>query len=166
MGDLFMLDKDMYYIKKLKNQLIHIFNMVMKTEEQAVKEMAQADELSVSEIHTLVAVGRKEPKTMGTIAQDLLINVSTLSIAVSKLEGKGFVRRIRDDADRRIVRIVLTKKGREALDVHERFYYRIVDAAIRDMDQEEKRVLIRSMDHLLSFFESQIKPAKQEEPVG
>ena len=54
-----------------------------------MKETAESGELSVSEIHTLVAVGRRAPKTMSTIAQDLLINVSTLSIAINKLEKKG-----------------------------------------------------------------------------
>ena len=110
-----------------------------------MKETADSGELSVSEIHTLVAVGRHTPKTMSTIAQDLLINVSTLSIAINKLEKKGFVVRIRDDADRRIVRISLTEKGRAALERHEQFYYRIVDEAIRDMDNQQKRVLVRSM---------------------
>ena len=54
-----------------------------------MKETAESGELSVSEIHTLVAVGRRAPKTMSTIAQDLLINVSTLSIAINKLEKIG-----------------------------------------------------------------------------
>ena len=67
-----MLDKDVYYVKKLKQQMLSIFNMVMKTEEMAMKETAESGELSVSEIHTLVAVGRRAPKTMSTIAQDLL----------------------------------------------------------------------------------------------
>ena len=116
-----MLDKDVYYVKKLKQQMLSIFNMVMKTEELAMKETADSGELSVSEIHTLVAVGRHTPKTMSTIAQDLLINVSTLSIAINKLEKKGFVVRIRDDADRSIVRISLTEKGRAALERHEQF---------------------------------------------
>ncbi len=157
-----MLDKDMYYVKKLKKQLLNIFNMVLKTEEQAMRETAESSELSVSEIHTLVAVGRRLPKTMSTIAQELLINVSTLSIAVNKLEKKGFVKRIRDDDDRRIVRISLTEKGREALERHELFYFRVVDEALRDMDNEQKRLLVRSLDHMLEFFSSQLSSCQTE----
>ena len=79
----------MYYVKKLKKQLLSMLNMVIKTEEHAMRESAEDSELSVSEMHTLVAVGRKSPKTMSSIAQELLINVSTLSIAINKLEKKG-----------------------------------------------------------------------------
>lgn len=152
-----MLDKDVYYVKKLKQQMLSIFNMVLKTEELAMKETAENNELSVSEIHTLVAVGRHAPKTMSTIAQELLINVSTLSIAINKLEKKGFVTRIRDNSDRRIVRISLTEKGRNALETHEQFYYSVVDEAIKDMDREQKRILVSSMGNLADFFSSQLE---------
>ena len=132
-----------------------------------MKETAENNELSVSEIHTLVAVGRHAPKTMSTIAQDLLINVSTLSIAINKLEKKGFVTRIRDDADRRIVRIVLTEKGKHALERHEQFYYSVVDEAIRDMDRSQKRILVNSMGNMVDFFSSRIDQynEKQEKNV-
>ena len=90
-----------------------------------------------------------------------------LSIAINKLEKKGFVMRIRDDADRRIVRISLTEKGRAALERHEQFYYRIVDEAIRDMDNVQKRVLVRSMGHMADFFSAKLNQSAEEtEAIG
>ena len=87
--------------------------------------------------------------------------------AINKLEKKGFVMRIRDDADRRIVRISLTEKGRAALERHEQFYYRIVDEAIRDMDNVQKRVLVRSMGHMADFFSAKLnQPAEETEAIG
>ena len=68
-----MLDKETYYLKKMKMLMLHTFNMVLKTEEVALKETDLSDSLSVAEMHTLVAVGRHEAKTMGTIAGELLI---------------------------------------------------------------------------------------------
>ena len=94
-----MLDKETYYLKKMKLLMLQIFNMVMKTEETALKETASSHNISVSEMHTLVAVGRGEPKTMSTVAGELLINVSTLSIAINKLEKKR-IRRAHKDRSR------------------------------------------------------------------
>ena len=75
--------------------------------------------------------------------------------------------RIRDDADRRIVRISLTEKGRAALERHEQFYYRIVDEAIRDMDNVQKRVLVRSMGHMADFFSAKLNQSAEEtEAIG
>lgn len=151
-----MLDKETYYLKKMKMLMLHTFNMVLKTEEVALKETDLADVLSVAEMHTLVAVGRHEAKTMGTIAGELLINVSTLSIAINKLEKKGFVRRIRMEDDRRVVRIELTEKGRDALAQHEEFYYKLVEEVSSQMDEDEKKLFIQSLENMARFFEEKL----------
>lgn len=150
------LDKETYYLKKMKTLMLQIFNMVEKTEETALKETANSHNLSVSEMHTLVAIGRHEPKTMSTVAGELLINVSTLSIAINKLEKKGYVERIRTEADRRIVRITLTAKGKKALQQHEKFYYDLVEESCRDMDEQEKKLFIQSLENMSQFFEKKL----------
>lgn len=150
------LDKETYYLKKMKTLMLQIFNMVEKTEETALKETANSHNLSVSEMHTLVAIGRHEPKTMSTVAGELLINVSTLSIAINKLEKKGYVERIRTEADRRIVRITLTAKGKKALEQHEKFYYDLVEESCRDMDEQEKKLFIQSLENMSQFLEKKL----------
>ena len=158
-----MLDKETYYLKKTKLLMLQIFNMVMKTEEAAMKQSASSQNLSVAEMHTLVAIGRHEPKTMGTIAGELLVNVSTLSIAVNKLEKKGYAERIRTQEDRRIVRISLTDKGRSALDLHEKFYFDMVEEACGDMDEAEKKLFIQSLENMSHFFEKKLSSLEEKE---
>lgn len=156
-----MLDKETYYLKKTKLLMLQIFNMVMKTEEVAIREAADSQNLSVAEMHTLVAVGRRGAKTMTTIAGELRINVSTLSIAINKLEKKGCVRRIRNEEDRRVVRISLTAKGRRALDQHEKFYFDMVEEACGSMDEQGKRIFIQSLENMAEFFEKKLDSAEK-----
>lgn len=158
-----MLDKETYYLKKTKLLMLQIFNMVMKTEEVAIREAADSQNLSVAEMHTLVAVGRRGAKTMTTIAGELRINVSTLSIAINKLEKKGCVKRIRNEEDRRVVRISLTAKGRRALDQHEKFYFDMVEEACGSMDEQGKRIFIQSLENIAEFFEKKLDSAEKTE---
>lgn len=158
-----MLDKETYYLKKTKLLMLQIFNMVMKTEEVAIREAADSQNLSVAEMHTLVAVGRRGAKTMTTIAGELRINVSTLSIAINKLEKKGCVKRIRNEEDRRVVRISLTAKGRRALDQHEKFYFDMVEEACGSMDEQGKRIFIQSLENMAEFFEKKLDSAEKTE---
>lgn len=158
-----MLDKETYYLKKTKLLMLQIFNMVMKTEEAAIRETADSQNLSVAEMHTLVAVGRRGAKTMSTIAGQLRINVSTLSIAINKLEKKGCVKRIRNEEDRRVVRISLTARGRRALEQHEKFYFDMVEEACGHMDEQEKRIFIQSLENIASFFEKKLESAEKTE---
>lgn len=152
-----MLDKDTYYLKKTKVIMLHIFNMVLKAEELALKDMASQENLSVAEMHTLVAVGRHHAKTISEIARELLVNVSTLSISVNKLQKKGYVQRLHMDEDRRLVRIALTDQGREALAHHEEFYFNLVKGAVGDLTEPEKKLLIQSLENLQTFFEQKIE---------
>ena len=152
-----MLDKETYFLKKTKLLMLQIFNMVMKTEELALKESTLDTDLSVAELHTLVAIGRHEEKTMSAIASQLLINVSTLSIAISKLERKGYVKRIRNKRDLRVVRIRLTDKGLEALRRHEAFYFDLVEEACGDMDEAEKKIFLQSLENMVGFFEKKLE---------
>ena len=140
-----MIDKETYYKKKMKTVMLNTVNMVTKTEEAIIRRTSVNKDLSVAEIHTLVAVGRHQPKTMGDIARELLINVSTLSIAIKKLEKKGFV-----------VRIELTERGDEALAYHEKFYFELASEVMANMNDAEKRAHLKIMERFMKFFENKL----------
>lgn len=70
------------------------------------------NDLSVTEIHTIEAVGMYELKNMSEIASDLNITVGTLTMAVNNLVKKGYVERVKKEGDRRVVQVRLTKKER------------------------------------------------------
>ncbi len=152
-----MIDKETYFLKKLKSQFLNIFLLVQKSEDMAIKELKTGSDLSVSEMHTLVAIGRKQPKPMSEVAAELLISVSTLSIAISKLESRGYVRRIKSEADRRVVRITLSAKGRRALEEHEQFYFDLIEAYMRDMTEMEKKEAIHTLSHIQNLLTSQLE---------
>jgi len=141
------LDKN---IRKINDILVNLFNMVLKMEEDAIKESSSQD-LSITEIHTLVAIGKGRPRTMTHVSNILGISVSTLTTAVGKLVKKGYVERIRDDEDRRIVRIHLTEKGVEAVNAHEEFHDLMISEAVSEIPEEELENFISSIDNINRF---------------
>ncbi len=152
-----MIDKETYFLKKLKSQFLKIFLLAQKSEESAIRQLKTGSDLSVSEMHTLVAIGRQSPKPMSEVASELMISVSTLSIAISKLESRGYVRRIKSEEDRRVVRVTLSAKGRHALDEHERFYFDLISAYMKDMTEEEKKEAVYTLDHVQRLLTSQLE---------
>lgn len=137
-------------VKKVNDILVNLFNLVLELEEQAVKE-SSADDLSITEIHTLVAIGKGRPRTMTHVANLLGINVSTLTTAVNKLVKKGYVERLRDEDDRRIVRIHLTEDGIEAVRAHESFHDEMIGEALSHISEEELPKFISSIDNINNF---------------
>jgi len=137
-------------VKKVNDILVNLFNLVLDLEEQAVAESSSKD-LSITEIHTLVAIGRGRPKTMTHVANLLGIKVSTLTIAINKLVKKGYVERLRDQQDRRIVRIQLTALGMEAVEAHETFHENMIEEALSHISEEELHKFISSIDNINKF---------------
>ncbi len=75
-------------IKKLVNELFtDTFNSVLRIEEFALKNRL-TEGLSISELHTICAVGMYEENPMKVVANRLDVTLATLTVAITKLEKK------------------------------------------------------------------------------
>ncbi|WP_461613525.1 MarR family winged helix-turn-helix transcriptional regulator [Clostridium sp. Marseille-QA1073] len=137
----------------LNELLVQTFNDILKIEQKALAESVLKD-LSITETHTIEAIGMYEVKTMSEVAQNLKITVGTLTTAINKLVKKGYVERNRCEEDRRSVKIKLTRKGKLAYRIHEKFHHEMIKATVEGLSQEEEDVLIRSLEKLNEFFKS------------
>lgn len=138
--------------EKILNELmVDLFNDILQIEEQALKQGALND-LSVTEMHTLEAIGMYTERTMSEVAQDLNITVGTLTTAINKLIKKEYVERKRIEEDRRVVLIKLTKRGKLAYRLHEKFHNDMIKATIDGLSEEEENTLISSLERLNEFF--------------
>ena len=136
--------------------LVQLFNDVLQIEEQSLKDGVLSD-LSVTEIHTIEAIGMYSERTMSEAAQTLKITVSTLTTAINKLITKGYVERKRIEEDRRVVLVKLTKRGKLAFRLHQKFHGEMINNAIEGLSIEEETILISSLNKLNDFFKEKYK---------
>ena len=136
----------------LNKLLVQLFNDILHIEENSLKNIDLID-LSMTEIHTIEAIGIKDAKTMGEIAHDLRITVGTLTTAITKLIKKGYVERKRIEEDRRVVLIRLTHKGEKAFDSHAQFHTDMIKSIIQELPETEETVLITALKRMTNFFE-------------
>lgn len=137
-------------IRKINDILVNLFNVVLKLEEKAMKESTRRD-LSVTELHTLVAIGQGKTKTMSQVAASLKISVSTLTVSISRLVKKGYVDRFRIPEDRRIVKIRLTEAGAAAVKEHEDFHMEMIADAISQVPEDQIGKFIESIDNINEY---------------
>lgn len=151
--------------KKLNEILVSLFNSVLKMEEDAIKSSSRHN-LSITEVHTLAAIGTGKAKTMTQVATSLKISVSTLTTAINKLVDKKYVSRFRVPEDRRIVKIELTEEGIEAVQEHESFHSKMIDDVVSELNEAEQGILLQSLDNLHDFFKRQrIRAIKGDAPI-
>ncbi len=144
------MEKDVVKINEL---LVSVYDNIEVLEEKSLKSGVFYD-LSITEIHTLEAIGLSGEKSMSEIAAKLEITTGTLTTAIDKLIKKGYVERNRSSYDRRIVYIALTKKGKLAYRMHERFHYKMVKNVISDLNEDEAQALIRGLGKLNDFIKN------------
>ncbi|KGN03182.1 MarR family transcriptional regulator [Clostridium novyi A str. 4570] len=141
-------------IKTILNELlVSTFNEILTIEQTALKS-GKLNDLSVTEIHTIEAIGMYKPRTMSEVAGDLGITVGTLTTAINNLVKKEYVERQKDENDRRVVKIVLTKKGKLAYRVHEKFHSDMIKATIEGLTDEEEVLLADALGKLNDFFKN------------
>lgn len=141
-------------IKSILNELlVSTFNEILTIEQTALKS-GELNDLSVTEIHTIEAIGMYKARTMSEVAADLRITVGTLTTAINNLVKKGYVERQKDENDRRVVKVILTKRGKLAYRVHEKFHTDMIKATIEGLSEEEEQVLARALEKLNDFFKN------------
>lgn len=148
-------------IRNLNNILTQLYNNVIKVEETVMKK-SKAQNLSVTEVHTLEAIGQGDAKTMTHVADALKINVSTLTAAINKLVTKGYVDRFRIPEDRRIVKVMLTETGKRAVREHEAFHFLFVREALSQLSSEETAKLVESLENVHEILLMRIAKNKQK----
>ena len=83
--------------------------------------------MTLKEMHAVVLIEKLGAPRMSELARRGHVTLGTMTVMVSKLVKKGLVKRIRDDDDRRVVRVSLTSKGRKADRAHARLHKDAVD---------------------------------------
>lgn len=146
---------------EINKMLVEVYDDVNLIEEFSIKQGAFRD-LSITEIHTIEAVGLYGSRTMSEISADLKITMGTLTTAIDKLIKKGYVERCRSNTDRRIVNINLTKRGKLAYRIHEKFHYDMVKAIMLDFTAQEEEVLLTALSKLNTHLKEIYMSAKNK----
>jgi len=138
------------YDSIVNDLLLDIFDKILVTEEKALRKGNFSD-LSVAEMHTLEGIGLYDTRTMSETAATLGITTGTLTVAIDRLVRKGYVERKRDTQDRRVVRVRLTKKGKLAFRMHNKFHTLLVDRIVEPLSQPERDMLVRLLTSVSGF---------------
>ena len=143
----------------LNKLLVQLFNDILHIEEKSLKNKDLMD-LSITEIHTIEAIGIKEVRTLGEIAYDLRITVGTLTAAITILIKKGYVERNRAEEDRRVVLVNLTSKGETVYKEHQVFHEDMITSMLGNFSKEEENILAIALEKLNNFFEEKYESFK------
>lgn len=105
-----------------------------------------------------------DPTTVNELARHMGVTAGTMSLALDRLERKGYVVRLRDSVDRRRVHVRLTSAGvriREATSVLDPSR---VEALLARMSDADRDAAVRGLALLADAAQQQLVPFEGEAP--
>ncbi|MBQ1274012.1 MAG: MarR family transcriptional regulator [Cellulosilyticum sp.] len=133
----------------INDLLVDSFNKITAIEKDALKK-GPLNDLTINELHAIEAIGL-EGGTMTETAKKLNVTVGTLTTMVNHLVKKEYVERVSNEEDRRIVKLMLTRKGKLGYRLHDRFHYVMIKNMLADINESEYEILIRALGALDRF---------------
>ena len=108
-----------------------------------------------SQSHIMFLLQQNGPKMMSELAEALHLTAGAVTTASNHLINHGHIARIRDDKDRRVVRLDLTEKGRKTLHNLQTEGQKIMKIVFGDISDTELEMLIiifnranKNIDHM------------------
>ena len=99
----------------LKKNIWEILHTVKTRMEKLMAPIAQEEGLTPLQIFILLVIQKRRITSVGELIRITGINQGNASTICKKLENSGFIQRKRNSEDERVVSLLITEKGNQAL---------------------------------------------------
>ncbi len=149
--------------EEINTFLTQIFNNILKLEEDYIQTQQTKDyNFSVTEAHIIEKIGLSGKRRMSEVAEDLRITISSLTLAIDRLERKNMVKRTKDAKDKRAVLLCLTEKGEDIFHIHEGFHQKMIDAIDQFFPTEDDDMIFAFIAKVSNFFQMLVEQGQKK----
>lgn len=120
-------------------------------EDTGVNPALQID-FSREDIRAMIALSTSAPRTMGDLAQSLDVPHSTATHTVGRLVDRGLVVRVRSRADRRVVEVDLSKKGKQIQECLRSQRLELAREWLTPLSRGEREIFLELMEKITTSF--------------
>jgi len=147
----------MDFLNQLDNLLAVTYNTIQRVEEKKVKKNYHLN-LTISELHLMEQIGtdNEEGRSISDIAAALNYTMPSITVAVNKLEAKGYVVKTKVPGDKRVVFVKLSEAGKKVNGVHHYIHRRMSREVAKELTEEEQQVLLKSLRILNDIFQKSL----------
>ena len=96
---------------KYTKEIIYSIRRLMQAGELYTKELNKIYNISSAQLNCLLTLHENGSLPPSQIAKSMMVNSSTITGIIDRLEQKGLVKRMRISSDRRVITVELTKSG-------------------------------------------------------
>ncbi|MCH6264070.1 MULTISPECIES: MarR family winged helix-turn-helix transcriptional regulator [Neobacillus] len=147
-------------IQDLIDRYVNISFQVHKKAEALIKNQL-GNELTNDQHYILRYIHQTGECTSTELAEVFQVNKSAITAIITRMTDRGLIQRTRDEKDRRVVYLTLTKEGIELFQSAQEKVHQLVESIITQFDETEITTFINTYEKL-----AQILDNKKQEELG
>lgn len=137
--------------KNLQESFNTVANMATVIEERTF-DTKQIPDLTIGELHVIEMVNKYNNKPMTLIAKKMHVTVGSLTIGVNRLVQKGYLLRIRDEMDHRVILLSITQQGKKVLKAHDKFHDDIIGLVLDTIPLAQAAKVMNQFAYILELY--------------
>lgn len=130
-------------------EIVNLLRRLMQAEQRFTKELNRDYQVSVPQLVCLIALTEYGPLSPSRIARHIMVNSSTVTGIIDRLEQKGLVTRIRSSLDRRIIKVELTAAGHRLVEKAPLPIQQKIVEGLEGLSQPEIDKIVSSLNKLV-----------------
>ncbi len=129
--------------------------LVGEVEDRALKTGGLA-RLTVRQLIYVELISKSEPRTVNQLAETLGVAKPTVTVAVTNLQKKGYIRKIQSKDDKRVYYLYLTAKGKVLAKEHDNAHQEFVEIIMKALKPDEIEIYRQLLRKILNQAEASI----------
>jgi len=143
--------------------VVFLLRKIVQGGQQYTKKLHKTFNVSTPQLASLLALKDDGPMSPSQIARKIMVQSSTVTGIIDRLQQKGLVTRERDSPDRRVITVRITDPGRRlAESAPPPIQIRIVNG-LRRLKDRERTEIINSLTRLAEMMDAQDLEIEEEE---
>lgn len=118
-------------------------------------------DLTHEQFYLLRSIKQHERITPSELAEITFVNRSAITAMIDRLVKKGYVRRFRDDIDRRVVFLEITEKGREIFTEVEKSLRLFVEEVSQSISAKETEAFINTYEKIANIIKDKYRSVEK-----
>ncbi len=149
--------------------VVFLLRKIMQGGQQYTKKLHKAFNVSTPQLASLLALNDEGPLSPSQVARKIMVQSSTVTGIIDRLEQKGLVTRERVSPDRRVITVRITEQGRRLAESAPPPIQNKIVNGLRRLKDAERTEIIKGLTRLAEMIDSEgleIQEIEEEEDAA
>lgn len=143
--------------KELQHQIINLFRQSDLIMKRVIGKKVEDTGIYRSQHRLLMILGEHPDCSQTVIASKMEISPAAVAVSLKKLEKSGYITRSCDAEDNRMNHVIITEKGKKAIDQSILHFQEIENAMFEGFSEEELKMYTAFFERIISNGEQYYK---------